>query len=94
MIVTWTNIASDDIESIYEYIAADNKDAAAKVVLAIYNLGETLFSMAERGRKGSVDGTRELVMTTFPYTIVYQIKGDRVEVLRVIHQARLWPQMS
>ena len=37
--------------------------------------------------------THELVLTKLPYTIAYRIKDDRVEILRVIHQARLWPDM-
>ena len=37
------------------------------------------------GRAGRVFGTRELVITHYPYIVPYRIKDDAVEVLRVFH---------
>ena len=43
------------------------------------------------GRAGRVFGTRELVITHYPYIVPYRIKDDAVEVLRVFHTSRQWP---
>ena len=93
MNVIWTGPANNDLNSIYEYIAADNPIAAVSVLEAIYSLAENLFDMPRRGREGRVPGTYELVLTKLPYTIVYRVANGRVEILRVIHHARLWPDM-
>jgi toxin ParE1/3/4 len=44
------------------------------------------------GRPGRVKGTRELVIVGTPYIVAYRIKGDAVQVLRVLHGAQKWPQ--
>jgi plasmid stabilization system protein ParE len=42
-----------------------------------------------RGRAGRWPNTRELVVR--PYVIPYRVKGETVEILRVFHSAREWP---
>ena len=44
------------------------------------------------GRPGRVPKTRELVVSGTPYLVIYRVKNDRLEVLRVFHGARQWPQ--
>ena len=44
------------------------------------------------GRAGRVSGTRELVITHYPYIVPYRIKNGCVEILRVFHTARAWPK--
>ncbi|MGE1176969.1 type II toxin-antitoxin system RelE/ParE family toxin [Pseudomonas sp. BW7P1] len=41
-------------------------------------------------RKGIAQGTREIVVSP-NYVIIYAIKVDGVEVLRVLHTRRQWP---
>ena len=43
-----------------------------------------------RGRAGRWPNTRELVVR--PYVIPYRVKGETVEILRVFHSAREWPE--
>ncbi len=43
------------------------------------------------GRQGVVPGTRERIVTCYPYRIVYHVVDDAVEALRLIHMARQWP---
>ncbi len=44
------------------------------------------------GRPGRVGNTRELVMTKLPFIVAYQVTPSTVEILAVIHTARLWPE--
>ena len=44
------------------------------------------------GRPGRVPGTRELVVTRFRYILPYRVREQSVEILRVFHTARKWPQ--
>jgi toxin ParE1/3/4 len=43
------------------------------------------------GRPGRVSGTREFVITKTPYIVPYRVRNDALEILRVYHGARRWP---
>ena len=45
------------------------------------------------GRPGRVEHTRELVVHR-NYILVYDVAGDLVRVLRVLHAARQWPPVT
>lgn len=92
MIVNWTDGSLADLEGIRDFIFKENPTAAKQVTLSIIATGESLAEMSLRGRKGQVAGTFELVLTKLPYTIAYCIDGDRLDILRVIHHARKWPE--
>ena len=71
MKIKWTEIASEDLDSIYDYIQQDNQTAAVDVILHIMNSVEKLIPQNNSiGRPGRILGTRELVITKFPYIIV------------------------
>jgi plasmid stabilization system protein ParE len=38
-----------------------------------------------------VEGTRELVMASLPYIVVYGIEPQMIHIFRVIHAAQDWP---
>jgi toxin ParE1/3/4 len=44
-----------------------------------------------RGRKGRVPKTRELVIARTPFVVAYRINDKTIEVLRVFHGSRRWP---
>jgi toxin ParE1/3/4 len=44
------------------------------------------------GRPGRVTGTRELVVDGTPYILPYRVRNRVVQILRVLHGARRWPQ--
>jgi toxin ParE1/3/4 len=45
----------------------------------------------EAGRKGRVAKTRELVIARTPFVVAYRIKDETIEILRVFHGSRRWP---
>lgn len=89
MKVRWLEAAAQDLDRLYSCIARDKPSAAedevSRVLVAVGHLGEN----AAMGRPGRVAGTRELVVP--PYIVAYRVKGGFVQVLRVLHAARLWP---
>lgn len=42
------------------------------------------------GRPGRIPETRELVIP--PYIVAYRVKDSTIQVLRVLHSAREWPE--
>jgi toxin ParE1/3/4 len=90
MAVLWLEGAIDDLNEIVDYIAARNPAASAKVAAALYEAAAHLDSHPRMGRSGRLRGTRELVVARFPFIVVYRIRRDRVEVLRVIDGRRDW----
>jgi toxin ParE1/3/4 len=65
--------------------------AAARVVERIQAAIRQLAELPHRGRPGRWPGTRELIIAGTPDIVPYRVKGQVVEVLRVFHGARRWP---
>jgi toxin ParE1/3/4 len=88
--VHWLLRAVEDLEQIHDFIAENSPAAAAsetrKVLDAVTRLGEFPAS----GRSGRVPETRELVVSS--YIVAYRVKAGAVQVLRVLHAARRWPE--
>ena len=91
MQIRWKLFAISDREAIFDYIAEDNLDAAVRVDEEIERQVELLAGSPELGRPGRVSGTRELVITPTPYIVAYEIVGAVIQILRVLHGARIWP---
>jgi toxin ParE1/3/4 len=84
----------DDLLEIWSFIAADNPEAAERVVSAAYRTFEMLAQNPKLGsrarlKKETVPETRQFVVTDFPtYMAYYRVLDDGVEILRVVHGAR------
>jgi toxin ParE1/3/4 len=94
MMPIWSPEAIDDLVSLRVFIAEDNLAAAQRVVLHILHNVEALLSKhPEMGRPGRVPGTRELVIPKTPFIVPYRVQGNTIQVLRVYHSARRWPEI-
>lgn len=91
MQVRWLNRALQNLEAEATYIAQDNPKAAREFVQHILDSVQQLSHHPQIGRAGRVFGTRELIITHYPYIVPYRIKNETVEVLRVFHTSRQWP---
>lgn len=93
MRLRWTRLAELDLDEIAEYIGQDSPAAAARVVLELIDQVEVLLpGHPAIGRPGRVLGTRELVVGNLPYIIAYRVRDKDVEILRVLHTSRAWPE--
>ena len=92
MRIVWLRTAIMDLSDIKDYIIKENPRAAKKVVntikAAVLGLAENPYI----GRKGRVEGTRELVTSYSAYIVPYKVYDDRIVILRVMHTARKWPK--
>lgn len=52
---------------------------------------DMLLQHPQMGRPGRKKGTRELVISRTPFVVVYQVKGTRIEVIRLLHSSQQWP---
>jgi toxin ParE1/3/4 len=92
MNIVWSPEAIDDLASLRAYIAEDSPAAAQRIVLRILDNIETLLPDNPRiGRPGRVPGTRELVVPRTPFIVPYRVQGNTIQILRVYHGARRWP---
>jgi toxin ParE1/3/4 len=92
MTPVWSPEAIDDLAAVRTYIEQDNPGAAQRVVLRIIENVETLLSNnPEMGQPGRVPGTRELVIPRTPYIVPYRLVGNTLQILRIYHGARRWP---
>ena len=91
MKVVWLSRALADRDSQIDYIAQDSPKAAIEQGDRIERQIETLSAYPEMGREGRVAGTRELVVNRTPFIVVYRVWAERIEILRVLHGAQMWP---
>ena len=87
----WSPKSQRNIEFIRDYIAADNPTAAQSVIDEIRRAADNLRSFPMIGHEGKRAGTRELVLTKFPYTIIYRLTPKKIGIVVVLHQARQYP---
>ena len=86
----WTRRATFNRKGIREYIAQENPAAALALDELFAEKAWHLVDHPELGRVGRVASTRELVVHR-NYILIYDVAGDQVRVLRVLHAARKWP---
>jgi toxin ParE1/3/4 len=86
--ITWTDEARRWLEDIFEYIAADNPDAASQTVEGIFERAQILARYPEMGHR-YLHSTRNVRILLFGhYRITYLIRPDgNVEILGVFHGA-------
>jgi addiction module RelE/StbE family toxin len=93
MRVHWTQNAIEHLVNIYEYIALNSPTYAKRMVDRITRRSEQIADLPLSGRKVpeyQSEDIRELIEK--PYRIIYRIKADQIDVLAVIHGARLLPK--
>ena len=83
-------LALADLEHVLTFIERENPAAATKVGDRLEAVTVHLVRYPEMGRAGRRPGTRELILPDLPFRIVYRVRCDAVQVLRVYHTNRKW----
>ena len=89
--IKWLPAALSNLDQEANYISQTSPKAAANFVSQVNQQITRLIDHPESGRSGRVAGTRELVISKFPYVIPYRIRSGCVEILRVFHTSRQYP---
>ena len=88
-VITWARESEIWLRDIYDYIAADNPEAAARTVTQIYEKAQLLKVHPRLGPKYELEESREVRILLFEhYRITYLIKpsGD-IDIIGVFHGA-------
>lgn len=93
MKLVWTLDAHQDRRNIREHIARENPAAALTLDELFTQKAGNLIDHPAMARPGRVAGTRELVVHR-NYILVYDVAGDVVRILRVLHARREWPPVT
>ena len=88
MRVTFSEAANDDLLDIAVYIAQDNPTRALSFVAEIEDQCQTLARMPHKGTQRPELGEELRVLPHGRYLAFYQVKGDQVRILRILHSAR------
>jgi len=87
----WTTLALNDLDEAGQYIATENPRAAAATARRVIEATEYLADHPTLGRQGRLRGTREMVVSGTPFLVIYRVRYNEVQLLRVLHHARRWP---
>ena len=92
MRIDWTERAEKQLDQIFNFIALDSEFYAYRTVEQIVETAESTSPFPRKGRmvpEYQRDDIREVFH--HPYRIIYLIKDESIEILSVIHGARLLP---
>lgn len=90
MKIVWTPEAERDRAAIWDYLEAHDPAAAARMDRVFSDAVARLADFPLQGHPGEIAGTRELTPHR-SYRIIYEVAGETVWILVLIHTARQWP---
>ena len=86
--ISWTDEAQRWVNDIFEYIAADNPDAAVRTVQGIYERTQDLRRFPQLGGRYGASSRHVRILLYGHYRIAYLIKDDgNIDILGVFHGA-------
>lgn len=84
--ITWTDESRRWLEDIFEYIAADNPEAATRTVSGIYERAQVLKQYTEIGHRYLPSSRNVRILLYGHFRIAYLVKDDGdVDILGVFH---------
>lgn len=92
--IKWTESAWEDLDGISEYLLGKGLalEAVEDFLRRIFKAPEDLAIFPGAGKPGRMPNTREWRIKDTPYILVYAVRGDRVSILRVMHDRRRFPE--
>ena len=94
MKILWLPMAQRDLSQISAYLEEKaSRTVANRILKRIVHTATLLMQNPWLGHPSeSTDGVHELQVAKLPYCLPYRVVEDRVEILRVFHQARERPE--
>jgi len=92
--IIWSPRAASDVEEICDYIATDSEHYARIFAQKVITIVEKIPDFPYVGRmvpEYQKDDLRERIFQN--YRIVYRIKPEVIEIVAVVHSARLLPDI-
>lgn len=84
--VLWRPSALQDVEDIYTYLVERSPQGAKNVVRQIERDAQRGCLFPYSNRKGFTPNSYEIVMTQYPYIIVYEVR-EQIEIVAVFATA-------
>ena len=93
--ITWSPEATEDLESIVEYIARDSEFYARSVVSKILAISRKIPEQPLIGRIVPEIGKKELrERFVYSYRLVYRVQNKTILIVAIIHGKRLLENVS
>ncbi len=90
MRIDWSPQAQADLIAIHDYIAEDSPVNAVRMVNRLIGRVRQLRVFARSGRRvPELDAETMREVIEAPYRVIYRVAGQRVEILTIVHSARL-----
>jgi plasmid stabilization system protein ParE len=87
--VIWSFEATDDLDTLSEYIAKDSLFYAAAFTREVLDASSSLHKLSERGRLVPELGNSEIrELLIRDYRLIYTIEESRIVILALVHGAR------
>jgi toxin ParE1/3/4 len=87
--INWTRESESWLKDIYDYIAADDVEAAARTITRIYEKAQLLRTHPRLGHRYQPEQSREVRILLYEhYRITYLLKSDgNIDIIGVFHGA-------
>jgi toxin ParE1/3/4 len=82
--------AADDLEGICNYLYLRHPSFAPSTIQRLYDAAKSLKAFPFAGRIGKKSGTRELVLASLPYLMIYAVDDHSIHILRFLHTSQDW----
>jgi toxin ParE1/3/4 len=92
--IIWSPSAKADLKSIVSYVAEYNREAALRLGIKIIDASKQIEKFEKSARvvpEFCNPEVRELI--TGSYRVIFRVKGERIEIIRVWHAARGQPEI-
>jgi toxin ParE1/3/4 len=87
--IFWPPLADRTRDAQIDFIAKDDPFAASRLDTEIERQVDMFIMHPSMGRQ---QGTRELVISRTPYIAVYRVIANRIEIIRILHNAQQRPR--
>ena len=92
--IEWTESSWEDLDGIADYLLGEDVafEAVEIYLKRIFKAPEHLATLPGAGKPGRVPNTREWLAKDTPYALIYRELTNRVQILRVMHASRQFPE--